>query len=159
MSFYNTKSTFRTECDTKFAPRSNASVRPPRRGTTEGTRKTTHTVRTNLLKLLKSLRAVLTFCCQKTEVEFNCQKTIREACWTKKALPTHRSPTNRNSPRSSGTHRVAIPARKKARVGTLAGAQKHGFYESKSTCSAWRSHATHWRCPSTCKNHAFHKNE
>ena len=159
MSFYNTKSTFRTESDMKFAPRSNASVRPPRRGTTEGTRKTAHTVRTNFLKCLKTVRAVQIFFCEKSDVEFDCEKTIREACWKKKALPTQRSPTKRNSPRSSGPHRVAQPARKWARMTALGGAQKHGFYESKSTCSAWRSHATHWRCPSTCKNNGFHKNE
>ena len=129
----------RHEICTTLAPQ-----RPtPRRGTTEGTRKTAHTVRIKFLKFLKTLRAVQTSFCKKSDVEFDCEKTIREACWKKKALPTQRSPTKPNSPRRGRTHRVANPARSKSPNGHLGRRSKALYLRVKVhlQCIALARHA------------------
>ena len=118
MYFCNTKSTFDAQANIKFAPRSNASVRPPPREANEGAKKTEYTVGTFFLYFLNSLRAVQAFFSKKSEVDFSCKKIIQEARPLAKTASDARIANNRN------TQRAAAPA--KSGSGAPPRGQHHG---------------------------------
>ena len=131
MCFYYTKSTLSTNTNIKLAPRSHPSDRPPRRGTTEGTRKTAHTVRIIFLNFLKTLRAVLIFFVKKPRSSLTVRKQYERHVGRKKRF--RRKDRQRNRIHRAAARRTAWPIRRGNDTGrTPSGAPKSMVFTNQS---------------------------